>query len=59
MNDENFPLPPLMTGAVALHENMIAYVEAGFTRSEALQIVLTMLTEAIRQSERERGGGGG
>jgi hypothetical protein len=48
-------LPPLAVGATALHENMISFVQAGFTRPEALQIVLTLLTETIRAN----GGGGG
>lgn len=48
-------MPPLAVGATALHENMISFVAAGFTRGEALQIVLTLLTETIRAN----GGGGG
>ena len=42
-------LSPLMTGATALHENMLAFVAAGFTRDEALRITLTILTEMIRK----------
>lgn len=52
MAEPEFPLLPLQAGAVAFHENMIAFVDAGFTRAEAMQIVLTMLTESIRLSGR-------
>lgn len=49
------PLSPLMVGATALHENFMSFLQAGFTRDEALKIVLTLLTETIRK---ERGGSG-
>ncbi len=52
------PLSPLMTGATALHENMMSLISAGFTREEALRIIMTMLTEAIRASNGGGGGGG-
>jgi hypothetical protein len=55
-NPEENLLPPLTAGSVALHENMISFVAAGFTRPEALQIVLTLLTETIRAGRMERGG---
>lgn len=57
MSDE--PMTPLLMGAAALHENMLAYVQAGFTRDEALKIVIAMLTEAMRRGNGEAGGGGG
>jgi hypothetical protein len=57
MSDSNSdPMSPLMVGATALHENFTSFIAAGFTRKEALQIVLTLLTETIRAN---RGGGGG
>lgn len=42
------PLSPLMVGATALHENFTSFVVAGFTSEQAMQIVLTLLTETIR-----------
>lgn len=42
-------LSPLMTGATALHENMLSFVAAGFTRDEAMRITLTILVEMIRK----------
>lgn len=52
-NEPEFPLAPMIASAAALHETMTAYVQVGFTRPEALQIVIAMLMEAIRQSARE------
>lgn len=34
----------LMQGAIATHELFSAYVQAGFTREEALHLVAAMLT---------------
>lgn len=49
-------LSPLMTGATALHENMLSFVAAGFTREESMRITLTILVEMIRK---QNGNGSG
>ena len=41
------PLTELVKGAVQIHEMFTAYVEAGFTRAEALQLVLWVMTAGI------------
>lgn len=33
-------------GAIATHEMFISYVNAGFTRAEALQITIALITNA-------------
>ena len=50
LSNEQEPLLPLVAGAAELHENMMAFVEVGFTRAESLEIVLTMLRETIKQN---------
>lgn len=40
MNDDT---TPLLTAAIAVHEGFTAYVQAGFTRDEALQLVIAQL----------------
>ncbi len=35
---------------IALHELMMSYVRAGFSRKEALDLVKTSLVEATRQN---------
>ena len=52
MNDDI--ITPLAAGATALHENMAVLVSAGFTRDEAVKIVIAMLTEAIRNENGNR-----
>lgn len=37
----------LMQGAVVLHEMFMSYVEVGFTREEALAIVIGVLTHGM------------
>lgn len=46
---------PLQSAAIALHEGFDAYVKAGFTRAEALQIVLMQITVAWKNQEGEPG----
>lgn len=36
----------LRTAAIAMHEMLISYMRAGFTRKEALELVKTSLTAA-------------
>lgn len=38
---------PLFVGAVASHEMYVAYVQAGFTRDEALQLVASVVAATI------------
>ncbi len=38
------PLSALEEGVAQQHEMFMAYVEAGFTRPEALKIIIAMLT---------------
>ena len=48
MPDPADPITALAAGAFQLHEIYSAYVEAGFTRTEALCLVTAILTEGIR-----------
>lgn len=41
-----FGITQMQQGAAATHEMFTAYVDAGFTREEAMQIVLTMIINA-------------
>jgi hypothetical protein len=41
----------LMQGAIATHEMFMAYVQAGFTREEALQLVIAMTTAGMREQQ--------
>ena len=43
------PISELSTGAIQVHELFSAYVNAGFTRPEALDLVLTILSITITQ----------
>lgn len=44
----HMPVTPLEVSAYSFHENFIAHVRAGFTRAEALEIVLTIVLESMR-----------
>ena len=39
------PISPLVAGAASMHEIFLAYIAAGFTRDEALRIVIAFLTK--------------
>ena len=41
------PISVLATGAIQVHELFDAYVQAGFTRPEALQLIITILAISI------------
>jgi hypothetical protein len=41
------PITELAAGAAATHELFTAYVEAGFSRTEALQLTVSILTAGI------------
>jgi len=44
------PMGALAESTVAQHEMFMAYVEAGFTRPEALKIIIAMLTSGADSS---------
>ena len=44
--DPKDPFSPLLNAAVQMHEMVMQLVEAGFTRSEAIQIMLEMFRNA-------------
>jgi hypothetical protein len=52
MPDENpgpeDPITSLAEGAAQMHELFMAYLHAGFTRAEALQIMISIVTASIR-----------
>lgn len=43
------PLTELQTAVAQQHELFVSYIEAGFTRDEALDIIKTIVVEAMRQ----------
>lgn len=45
------PIGALAEAAAGLHEMFTAYVDAGFSRGEALQIVIAVVTANIRPPE--------
>lgn len=48
-NDQT-PLSPLTTvaaGAIQVHELFMSYVNAGFTRNEALQLIMLVMTSGM------------
>ncbi len=49
-------LTPLAEGATTAHELFISYVNAGFTRAEALQIILAIMINGIRQQRKQEDG---
>jgi hypothetical protein len=42
------PIGPMAEGAISTHELFKAYIAAGFTRREALEIVIGLCREAMR-----------
>lgn len=47
----NTPITPLAEGAAQAHELFQSYVDAGFTRQEALYLIGQMLTAAIQREK--------
>jgi hypothetical protein len=41
-----FGITQMQQGAAAAHEMFMAYIEAGFTRQEALQLTLALIVNA-------------
>jgi hypothetical protein len=44
-------ITPMAEGATATHELFTAYVLAGFTREEALRLVISMISASTERSE--------
>lgn len=42
------PIGPMAEGAISVHELFKAYIQAGFTRREALEIVIGLSREVMR-----------
>ena len=51
--DENEPLTQLQAGVAQQHEMFTAYVGAGFTRPEALKIIIAMITAHITSPDED------
>lgn len=49
MPDE--PISTLLQGAIAMHELYQSYVDAGFTRTEALQLVMTLIQTGAQRGK--------
>jgi hypothetical protein len=45
------PISPLAEAAVSMHEIVLVYVQAGFSRAEAIQIVTALMAARLRQGE--------
>lgn len=45
------PMTQLATGVAQQHEMFMAYVDAGFTRPEALKIIIAMLTMHVSDGD--------
>jgi len=43
----------LAVNAAMMHELLVSYIEAGFTRAEAMQVVLAITVEGIRASHQD------
>jgi len=53
MNEKNEPISPLTelaAGAVQMHELFRAWVDAGFTEQQAMQLLCSMLAANVRPS---------
>lgn len=45
MNNPGEPMfTPMAQGAQALHEMFLSYVDAGFTRAEAMQLLISLIS---------------
>jgi hypothetical protein len=51
MSELSDPIGGLTAGAISIHELFIAYVDAGFTREEALEIIIRMMTAGLKPPE--------
>lgn len=55
MNAPREPMfTPMAQGAQALHEMFTAYVDAGFTRAEAPQLVISIITTQARNQHPDK-----
>lgn len=48
MGDLNDPMTPLTESAHSLHELYLAWVTAGFTEAQAMQMVMSCMAEAFK-----------
>jgi hypothetical protein len=44
MNEDSVPMTPLAQGAHAMHEMLVNYTLAGFTREEAMELVIAQMS---------------
>ncbi len=44
------PMTPFAENAAGMHEFFTSYVEAGFTRGEALQFMLVLFAHSLQQN---------
>lgn len=54
MTDPIDPVGELLAGAIGLHELMMSYVEAGFSRPEAHALVCTVMAATINAQRRSQ-----
>ncbi len=52
----NDPLTFLAEAAAQQHELFMAWVNAGFTRAEALQMIIAIMTEGMSQTSEQASG---
>lgn len=45
------PISQLLAGAIQMHEMLVAHVQAGFTRAEAMEILKTVVAEQVRNAK--------
>lgn len=50
MDMPDAPLTALAAGAVQLHETFTAYMDAGFTEMQAMQILMTIIAQGMQIS---------
>jgi hypothetical protein len=51
MSNDNEPVTPLREAAGQLHEMYITLKEAGFTRSEAMEILAKVLASSMNEAQ--------
>jgi hypothetical protein len=59
MTDKNQSAASLDEAAIAVHEVFLSYMRAGFTRKEALELVMQQLTAAQCDEQQRRREGEG
>ena len=46
--NQDSPISHLLAGAIQMHEMLTTYVQAGFTRAEAMDILKTIVAEQAK-----------